>query len=138
MRLSQTCAALALMVVVAGSAPAFAKKPEGHPGKGKPKFEQSHAPKPAHGPFFSSTDDWAARNQAAAMPVAWTGLPPGIAKKVARGKPLPPGIAKKLSPQMLAHLPPRPGYEYAQVGADIVLIETATRLVVDVLKDVFN
>ena len=40
--------------------------------------------------------------------------------------------------QMLATLPHREGYEYAQVGADIVLIEAATRLVVDVLKDVFN
>ena len=39
---------------------------------------------------------------------------------------------------MLAALPYREGYEYAQVGADIVLIETATRLIVDVLKDVFN
>jgi hypothetical protein len=138
MRFSKACAVAALIAVVAWPTPAFAKKPDGHPGKGKPKVEHSVAPKPGHGPQFSPSEDWAIRNHASVTPVAWTGLPPGIAKKVARGKPLPPGIAKKLSPQMLAQLPPRPGYEYAQVGADIVLIETATRLVVDILKDVFN
>ena len=131
-------ATLAFVAFAASATPAIAKKfkPEGHAGNGKFKVEESS--KPAHGPYFSPKDDWAVRNQATATPVAWTGLPPGIAKNVARGKPLPPGIAKKLSPQMLATLPHREGYEYAQVGADIVLIEAATRLVVDVLKDVFN
>jgi hypothetical protein len=134
---TMTVAAVALALVVMPT-PAGAKKfkPEGDPGNGKFKIEESS--KPSHGPYFSQKDHWAVRNQAATMPVAWTGLPPGIAKNVARGKPLPPGIAKKLSPQMLATLPHREGYEYAQVGADIVLIEATTRLVVDVLKDVFN
>lgn len=131
-------AAIAVVALAASATPAIAKKfkPEGHPGNGKFKVEESHGPKSS--PSFSQDDDWAIRTHATAAPVAWTSLPPGIAKKVARGKPLPPGIAKKLSPQMLAQLPQRQGYEYAQVGADIVLIETATRLVVDVLKDVFN
>lgn len=141
MRLARTLTATAIaLTLVAMPTPAGAKqfKPEGHPGNGKFKVDESARPKPPHGPYFSPKDDWAVRNQAAMTPVAWTGLPPGIAKNVARGKPLPPGIAKKLSPQMLATLPHREGYEYAQVGADIVLIETATRLVIDVLKDVFN
>jgi hypothetical protein len=134
---TMTVAAVALaLVAMPTSAGAKKFKPDGHPGNGKFKIEENS--KPSHGPYFSPKDDWAVRNHAATMPVAWTGLPPGIAKNVARGKPLPPGIAKKLSPQMLATLPQRQGYEYAQVGADIVLIETATRLVVDVLKDVFN
>ncbi len=136
MTFPRAIAAVALLALIA--APAFATKPEGHPGKGKPKVERSYFPKPAHAPFFSSADNWAVRDHVSARPVAWTGLPPGIAKNYARGKRLPPGIAKKLSPQLLARLPQRPGYEYAQVGADIVLIETATRLVVDILKDVFN
>jgi Ni/Co efflux regulator RcnB len=132
-----TVAFVAFVAFAASATPAIAKKfkPEGHPGNGKVKVEESS--KPPHGPYFSQKDDWAVR-KVATTPVAWTGLPPGIAKKVARGKPLPPGIAKKLSPQMLATLPQRQGYEYAQVGTDVVLIETATRLVVDVLKDVFN
>jgi hypothetical protein len=138
MTLPKAIAAVALLALIASPTPTFAKKPEGHPGKGKIKVERTYAPKPTHAPFFTSTDDWAVRNHAAARPVAWTGLPPGIAKNYARGKRLPPGIAKKLSPQLLARLPQRPGYEYAQVGADIVLIESATRLVVDILKDVFN
>jgi hypothetical protein len=141
MRLARPLALAAIAVAFAAlPTPVMAKnfKPEGHPGNGKFNVEQRHTPTPAHGPFFTDADDWAVRKQVAATPVAWTGLPPGIAKNVARGKPLPPGIAKKLSPQMLATLPQRPGYEYAQVGADIVLIETATRLVVDVLRDVFN
>lgn len=137
MRVAQAFVAVAL-IALAAALPTFAKKPEGHPGNGKFKVEKSHGLKPAHGPFFTSADDQVVRHHTAATPAAWTGLPPGIAKNVARGKRLPPGIAKKLSPQLLAQLPQREGYEYAQVGADIVLIETATRLVVDVLKDVFN
>jgi hypothetical protein len=140
MRFARLFAATTLIAFAVSATPANAKKfkPEGHPGNGKFKIEQSVAPKPARGPYFSPDDDWALRNQAAMTPVAWTTLPPGIAKNVARGKPLPPGIAKKLSPQMLAQLPKREGYEYAQVGRDVVLIETATRLVVDVLTNVFN
>lgn len=65
------------------------------------------------------------------------GLPPGIAKNLARGKPLPPGIAKRYLPQdLLAQLPPRPGYEWLAVGRDILLVVAATAIIVDVLNDV--
>lgn len=65
------------------------------------------------------------------------GLPPGIAKNLARGKPLPPGIAKRYLPQsLLAQLPPRPGYEWIAVGRDILLVVAATAVIVDVLSDV--
>ena len=65
------------------------------------------------------------------------GLPPGIAKNLARGKPLPPGIAKRYLPQgLLGQLPPRVGYEWHVVDSDIVLIEIATRVIVDILKGV--
>ena len=63
-------------------------------------------------------------------------LPPGIAKNLARGKPLPPGIAKRYLPgELEAQLPPRPGYEWVVVGPDVVLIATATGLVVDLIRD---
>jgi hypothetical protein len=66
------------------------------------------------------------------------GLPPGIAKNLARGKPLPPGIAKRyLPPGLLGQLPPRPGYEWVAVGRDVVLIAIATGIVIDILSDVF-
>jgi len=67
-----------------------------------------------------------------------TALPPGIAKNVARGKPLPPGIAKRGLPRDLeSRLPPlREGLERIIVGDDVTIIEEGTRIVVDVLKDV--
>lgn len=65
------------------------------------------------------------------------GVPPGIAKNLARGKPLPPGIAKRFLPQGLrAQLPPRPGYEWLAVDRDILLVAAATAVIVDVLRDV--
>ena len=62
-------------------------------------------------------------------------LPPGIAKKVARGGALPPGIAKKTLPGgLLARLPARPGQEWRVVGTDVLIVEIATGVIVDVLK----
>ncbi len=64
-------------------------------------------------------------------------LPPGIAKKVARGGTLPPGIAKRYLPQdLLVQLPPRPGYQWVMVDNDLVLIAAATGLIVDILADI--
>ncbi len=63
-------------------------------------------------------------------------LPPGIAKKLARGGSLPPGIAKRYLPgELEAQLPPRPGYEWVVVGTDVVLIAAATGLIVDIIRD---
>lgn len=65
------------------------------------------------------------------------GLPPGIAKNLARGKPLPPGIAKRYLPQRLVSaLPARPGYEWLVVDRDVLLVAVATAIIVDVLTDV--
>jgi Ni/Co efflux regulator RcnB len=65
------------------------------------------------------------------------GLPPGIAKNLARGKPLPPGIAKRYLPQNLLVQLPRPGYEWLVVDDDILLVLAATSVIVDVLQDAF-
>jgi len=65
------------------------------------------------------------------------GLPPGIAKNLARGKPLPPGIAKRYLPQNLQIQLPRPGYEWLIVDNDILLVIAATSVIVDVLQDAF-
>lgn len=65
-------------------------------------------------------------------------LPPGIQRNLERGKPLPPGIAKRFDGQLASQLPQYPGYEWERVGADVVLIEAATRIVVDVLVDVLR
>jgi len=63
-------------------------------------------------------------------------LPPGIAKNLARGKPLPPGIAKKQLPgDLLSALPRRAGYDYVLAGSDVLLVEAATHVVTDILRD---
>ncbi len=50
---------------------------------------------------------------------------------------MPPGIAKKSLPNnLLAQLPARSGQQWIVAGTDIVLIEAATNLIVDVLKKV--
>lgn len=66
-------------------------------------------------------------------------LPPGIAKNLRRGKPLPPGIARRgLPADLLAQLPPPPrGYERVVVDGRVLLVEIATRVVHDILSDVF-
>lgn len=65
-------------------------------------------------------------------------LPPGIQRNLERGKPLPPGIAKRFDGRLASQLPQYPGYEWERVGADVVLIEAATRVVVDVLVNVLR
>jgi len=65
-------------------------------------------------------------------------LPPGIRKKLARGKPLPPGIAKKMPGGLHSQLPMRAGYDYRTVGADVLLVEVATGVIVDVVKDILR
>ena len=62
-------------------------------------------------------------------------LPPGIQRQLERGKPLPPGIAKRFDGPIAREVPRYPGYEWERVGADVVLIEAATRVIVDVLVD---
>jgi len=64
------------------------------------------------------------------------GLPPGIAKK---GK-LPPGIAKKALPgDLLGRLPaPRVGTDRIIVDNDVLLIELATGVVLDVIEDIVS
>ena len=65
------------------------------------------------------------------------GLPPGVAKNLARGKPLPPGIAKQHLPGDLSRrLPPvRDGYERVVIDGRVLLVEIATQVIHDVLMD---
>ena len=70
-------------------------------------------------------------------PVGAQALPPGIRKRLARGKPLPPGIAKRFLPGDLRSRIAIPrGYEIIEVGLDVLLVEVATNVVHDVLMDV--
>ena len=63
-------------------------------------------------------------------------LPPGLQKKVARGKPLPPGWQKKLqpfAPEVERRLTPLPaGYGRGVIDGHAVIFSTGSHSVVDV------
>lgn len=73
-----------------------------------------------------------------------TGLPPGLAKRgqlppgLAKRDHLPPGLAKRHLPSDLDHRLglPRHGTQRYIVGNDVLLIEAATGVVLDILHDV--
>jgi hypothetical protein len=67
-----------------------------------------------------------------------TALPPGTAKNLARGKPLPPGIAKNFDSRVSSQLPHYDGYEWKQIGTDVVLVAIATGIVYEVLRNVLD
>ncbi len=66
-------------------------------------------------------------------------LPPGLQKHIDRTGRLPPGLQKRSLPgDLRGLLPYRKGLDYRVVGNDIVLIETATNLILDIMKGVFR
>lgn len=75
---------------------------------------------------------------AGVQPGQYQALPPGMYKRLAKGKALPPGIAKKQPPAaMLSRLPVHPGHEWLVIGVDLVLFNVQTRIPVDILPGVF-
>ena len=66
-------------------------------------------------------------------------LPPGLQKHIDRTGRLPPGLEKRRLPgDLRGLLPARKGQDYRVVGNDIVLIETATSLILDIMKGVLR
>jgi hypothetical protein len=65
-------------------------------------------------------------------------LPPGQQKQIQKKGTLPPGIAKRALPGRLeSQLSPLPeGYVRVMVGVDIVLLDTRTQVVIDIIKDI--
>ncbi len=62
-------------------------------------------------------------------------LPPGLQKHIERTGRLPPGLEKRQLPgDLRALLPIRSGQDFRVVGNDIVLIEIATNVILDVMK----
>lgn len=61
-------------------------------------------------------------------------LPPGLQKHIQRTGRLPPGLEKRGLPNdLLGLMPRRTGQNYRVVGNDIMLIEAATGLILDVI-----
>jgi hypothetical protein len=72
-------------------------------------------------------------------PFDTNGLPPGIAKNLARGKPLPPGIKKVFLPKDLSDLlGANPDYEYLIAGNDILLVNKTNQIIMDILQNVLH
>ena len=66
-------------------------------------------------------------------------LPPGLRKHIERTGRLPPGLEKRTLPgDLRGLLSYRKGQDYRVVGNDIVLIETATNLILDIMKGVLR
>ena len=66
-------------------------------------------------------------------------LPPGLQKHIERTGRLPPGLEKRRLPgDLRSLLPIRSGQDFRVVGNDIVLIETATELILDVMQGVLR
>lgn len=65
-------------------------------------------------------------------------LPPGLHKHIVRHGYLPPGLeGQRLDRDIESRLAPLPeGYQRLRVGANILLIDASTRLVLDLITDV--
>ncbi|MBW4692523.1 MAG: hypothetical protein KME27_12240 [Lyngbya sp. HA4199-MV5] len=67
-------------------------------------------------------------------------LPPGIQKRLLRGKGLPPGIAKKLVPlpkQVNSYINLPTNYDLFVIGSNVLLVDRVNTVVVDYISDVF-
>ena len=125
--------ALPLAVALALSAPALAQSPngKGHKGDGHPRPEATVSV------TFGASVERDIRAYFQTNPLQPQSLPPGIAKNLARGKPLPPGIAKRALPGGLQpRLPAYPGHEVVIVDRDVILVDIATQVIVDILTRV--
>lgn len=67
-------------------------------------------------------------------------LPPGLQKQLDRNGHLPPGLEKRSLPGDLEHkLSPLPtGYGRVIVGRDVLIIQTSTQQILDILRDIVN
>lgn len=124
----------------------------GHNGKGQKHFKgmkkghnfDGHGVKnslPVRSPnvAFSDNDRGSIANFFSAHPSNATGLPPGIAMNLARGKPLPPGIAKVFLPQDLVRsIGYHPGYDYLVAGNDVLLVNRSDQIIADVLYNILH
>ncbi|WP_349593263.1 anti-virulence regulator CigR family protein [Azospirillum argentinense] len=141
-------AALALLAVLCITGPALADKPDwaGGPGgghgkpQGGPSYE-SHGRDSngrASGGAVSRGEVTIIRDYFVAHPVGTTALPPGIAKKLARGQPLPPGIAKKMAPVELRQRVPvcMNGWECILAGADMLILDAVHGTIADIIRGV--
>ena len=147
---------LLMGLLLALTVPAIAKEKPDHKADDSSHTSYQHQQREDHGAFTSAERNqirsWLLeeqRREAARHPTT-TGLPPGLQKKVERGKPLPPGWQKKLArgghldddyytrgvmlpDDLLRRLPPPPpGSEILRIEDQIILLDAATRTILDI------
>ena len=109
--------------------------------QGKGKSNKPDAPAASSTPsvvvVFRDSDRTTYRDYFRTHRITATALPPGIAKNVARGKPLPPGIAKRAVPAGLIALGPKVGPDITFTIAGDVVVAMKSGVVVDILRGVF-
>jgi hypothetical protein len=130
MRLSVLAVAVAVAVAVFGGAVSGQGKSQGK-GKGGASSASITV-------VFRDSDRVTFRDYFVTHKIAPQALPPGIAKNVARGKPLPPGIAKRAVPAELLVIGPRveKDVSFAIVGELVVALKGG--IVIDVMAGVFK
>ena len=140
-------AAITCLTLISGPVTALAD-----PGNGQGNGKASHGNQGSHGNKSKSSGggDWSngpSINRSSVLQIIgvntgyWSpgpDLPPGIQKNLARGKPLPPGIAKKLDGRLVGRLPHYEGYEWQQVGTDLILVALATGVIYEILDGAFD
>lgn len=139
----------AALLMAAAALPALAEKPEKHPTyKGVTAEEAAgtiftEIEKRIIGEYFGKQvgDAGNGKGKSKEMPHGLAKrdeLPPGLEMQIEKNGTLPPGLAKRDLPSDLTLKLPslKKGRERKIVGSDVVLIETATGIVLDVIRDV--
>lgn len=134
--MARSAAVIAIAVSCAATmvAPALAK-----PGNDKGQGHGNAAPAIPGGSFvFSGTERQLISNYFLRNGGYYSELPPGIRRQLVTKGRLPPGIAKKaLPPGLAGGLPSVPsGFERMIVGPDVLLVEIATGIIFDIIRDV--
>lgn len=134
-----------------GQGPAFQDDGEPGNGPGHGKGAQGKEKHKGGGPgnekgggpggsvtVVTRTDVDVIRQYFVSYPVGVSSLPPGIAKNLARGKPLPPGIAKKMAPIELRQRVPAcmNGWECILAGADMLILDAVHGTIADIIRGV--
>ncbi|MDP1525865.1 MAG: hypothetical protein Q8M20_08655 [Rhodocyclaceae bacterium] len=155
MKTRLTCAALCMAGIFAMTGTALAEKPSwaggGKPGKKDEHVEERHDARATSGSHFNADvrviigDYYGKQARAGKCPPGLAKknngcLPPGQAKKWAKGHPLPSDLRYYDLPRdLLRRLPPPPPqHRYVQVAGDVLMIAVGTSMVIDAVEDILR
>lgn len=139
-----------VQIIPTCSSPAFAKKPDHHKPRASQLYDNHSKEYIANLSYTQQVnliDILTGRNRdnsilSSAIRIEINNqvnsLPPGIQKRLAKGKSLPPGIAKKVElPKTLNHhLKMSPEVKIIVIGSSVVVINPLDNLILDILQNV--